>query len=96
MANKIPVGIIVPNQKIQAEALNMASTGALFRRKDTLSEGLLQPKRPAREDFIACLIKEELAKPEPEPVKEQREPTPKPIALNILFSLSEEELDLAS
>jgi hypothetical protein len=93
MEKRIPVGIIIPNQRIQAEALNMASTGALFRRKDTLSEGLVQPKRPSREDFIACMIREELAKPEPE-VK-AREPTPKPIALNILFSLSDEELDLA-
>jgi len=86
MENKrIPVGIIVPNQRIQAEALSMAGTGALFRRKETMSEGLLQPVKPARESPIARLISEELTK----------EKTPKPIPLNILFSLTDEELDLA-
>ena len=91
MENKrIPVGIIVPNQRIQAEALSMAGTGALFRRKETMSEGLLQPARPSRATpVIARYISEELAR------EEQTEKTPKPIPLNILFSLSDEELDLA-
>ena len=97
MKDKIPVGIIVPNnQRVQAEALALAGSGALFRRKEPMSEGLLQPVKPTQEEahamrrnkFIQSLLTEELD-------KIKAEPTPKPIPLNVLFSMDGEELDLA-